>query len=237
MITYICEVAHNDSSKVVTRLEEDLQVKGFWVSNVQSIFPLLADPYFSTDYICINIEEFYKNDTVNAFDIINTLATLISCTVNRPDGVKTKKRKTKLVALIGDSTPIEFIREVSDLVNISYLIPRLGGKFTYDDLKDGLENVLKNGDRLHKKIKILIKAKKKISKEIIAQDEIQLTSRQKQVYDLVTTRGYSNKTIAKTLSITESTVKLHMSAILKKFMVRNRTQLVAFAKKKITISE
>ena len=55
--------------------------------------------------------------------------------------------------------------------------------------------------------------------------EIYLTDRQLQVYDLIATRGLSNKQIAKTLKISESTVKIHVSAILKNLCVRNRTQL------------
>ena len=55
--------------------------------------------------------------------------------------------------------------------------------------------------------------------------EIHLTDRQLQVYDLIATRGLSNKQIAKTLKISESTVKIHVSAILKNLCVRNRTQL------------
>jgi two-component system nitrate/nitrite response regulator NarL len=55
--------------------------------------------------------------------------------------------------------------------------------------------------------------------------DIHLTVRQKQVMDLVCHRGLPNKTIANMLHITESTVKIHVSAILKEYGVRNRTQL------------
>jgi DNA-binding NarL/FixJ family response regulator len=53
-----------------------------------------------------------------------------------------------------------------------------------------------------------------------------LTNRQKEVLELVRNRGLSNKKIAQTLKISESTVKMHISAILKSYGVRNRTQLV-----------
>jgi DNA-binding NarL/FixJ family response regulator len=58
-----------------------------------------------------------------------------------------------------------------------------------------------------------------------ASKQIHLTDRQQQVYDLIALRGLSNKQIAKTLKISESTVKIHVSAILKNLCVRNRTQL------------
>jgi len=55
--------------------------------------------------------------------------------------------------------------------------------------------------------------------------DVQLTLRQQEVFDLIANRGLSNKQIAKVLKISESTVKIHVSAILKTLCVRNRTQL------------
>lgn len=61
-----------------------------------------------------------------------------------------------------------------------------------------------------------------------AQDEIslKLTPRQSQVLKLICHRGLSNKAIGNILKISESTVKIHTSAILKRYGVKNRTQLV-----------
>lgn len=56
-------------------------------------------------------------------------------------------------------------------------------------------------------------------------DEIKLTNRQSEIFNLVCKRGLSNKKIAQILNISESTVKVHISAILKAYRVRNRTQL------------
>jgi DNA-binding NarL/FixJ family response regulator len=54
---------------------------------------------------------------------------------------------------------------------------------------------------------------------------IKLTPRQLQILHLIKTRGASNKMIARQLKISESTVKVHVGAILKKYGVANRTQL------------
>ena len=54
----------------------------------------------------------------------------------------------------------------------------------------------------------------------------QLTSRQKEVYDLIC-NGDTNKMIAKKLNLTEGTVKLHVRAILQTLGVNNRTQAVS----------
>lgn len=55
--------------------------------------------------------------------------------------------------------------------------------------------------------------------------DIHLTERQKQVYDLIARRGLTNKQIAQVLKISESTVKIHVSAVMRALCVRNRTQL------------
>lgn len=59
---------------------------------------------------------------------------------------------------------------------------------------------------------------------------IRLTERQQQVQKLLCERGLSNKAIARHLNISESTVKIHVSAILKRYAVRNRTQLALAVK-------
>ena len=58
---------------------------------------------------------------------------------------------------------------------------------------------------------------------------LSLTVRQEQVFKFITERGASNKVIAKSLGISESTVKLHVTEIFKKYGVRNRTQLAVFS--------
>jgi DNA-binding NarL/FixJ family response regulator len=55
---------------------------------------------------------------------------------------------------------------------------------------------------------------------------LSLTPRQTQVLKLICHRGLSNKAIGNILKISESTVKIHTSAILRRYGVKNRTQLV-----------
>jgi DNA-binding NarL/FixJ family response regulator len=56
----------------------------------------------------------------------------------------------------------------------------------------------------------------------------QLTDRQEGILRCIC-RGYSNKTIARTFDITESTVKIHVKVILRKIGVKNRTQAAIWA--------
>jgi DNA-binding CsgD family transcriptional regulator len=57
---------------------------------------------------------------------------------------------------------------------------------------------------------------------------VQLTKRQQDVLQLVK-MGASNKQIAQRLNLSESTIKLHMTSLLKKFAVQNRSQLAIFS--------
>jgi len=52
---------------------------------------------------------------------------------------------------------------------------------------------------------------------------LKLTNRQKDVLELLA-KGISNKAISHHLNISENTVKVHVTAILKKLDVSNRTQ-------------
>lgn len=67
------------------------------------------------------------------------------------------------------------------------------------------------------------------AKKTVTQNTIRLTSRQAQIVNLISERGLTNKKIAQALNITESTVKIHVSAILKAYGVRTRTQLALAA--------
>ena len=63
---------------------------------------------------------------------------------------------------------------------------------------------------------------------------MKLTKRQAEVLTWIQ-RGASNKQIAKTLNITESTVKIHVSRLLKLYAVRSRQQLAIYSSKNIII--
>ena len=56
-------------------------------------------------------------------------------------------------------------------------------------------------------------------------DHVVLTAQQQVIFDLIRYRGASNKQIARYMNLSESTVKFHVGAILKKYHLRNRTQL------------
>jgi len=373
-ITYICPVTPDDIvNEVCTRLQQELPVKLSGVDSINVLFPLLSNPKWNTDFLCIDIEHFYNIEGTKVYNIINTLKTLIDCTVYRPsESTKPKKRNIKILSIVGTDSDHKIMKETLPLVD--GFTPRMGNGITYQDIKETVINYLNSDFTVPKKLQDILDTNKKpkyvyyagdytekYSKEIINKlsdetnlevvscknwDEIDatiteqveyigfhvsvlehqnisiqemmtmldtkmklcgikipvvvavmknthintvkelrqfgvfgiipsvlnwdideailgfeaminhvpywpkhildqlpndkkpkviptngisLTPRQQQIFKLVSTRGASNKVIAKTLKITESTVKAHVSAILKAYGVRNRTQLVVSA--------
>jgi DNA-binding NarL/FixJ family response regulator len=240
IISYVCFDRNLcDVKPIVTKLEKDLPIIGYQINEINDLFPLLADPKFHTDYITIYVENFYKLDAVDHFELLQTLDTLLKCTVYRTDEhSKPKKRDTKIVAVIAEGTPLEIIKDILEFDVISYVTPAFSTSpnaiFKYEDCKEGIKNMIEGGDRVPESIKKFLKSKTINAKK---KNGIVLTPRQKQIFELVSKRGASNKIIAKTLNITESTVKLHMGAILKKYNVKNRTQLAVFSQKNNSLTE
>jgi DNA-binding NarL/FixJ family response regulator len=198
-------------------------------NTVEELFPLLSDPKFHTDLIVISIEMFYQRlDKLDMFDIIHTLSTLIKSTVYRTSKMpKPQVRSTKILVTVDERTDVKLIKEVMnfpDVASISWIIT------TEEDVQPVIDytNRIMAGDMTpHPRVLEMLKSKKKTP--VKKKDTITLTVRQAQVLQLVQTRGASNKTIARMLGLTESTVKLHMGAILKKYGVKNRTQLAVFS--------
>jgi DNA-binding NarL/FixJ family response regulator len=226
-ITYVCpEINPQDCVSAVHRLTDEFPIKFNTLGSIGEIFPLLSDPKFNTDVISIDIEHLCKNDSADAYQLIETLRTLLNCTVMRPPTGKPKKRDTKILAVIGETTNIEFVRELHKLVDGFTM--RLGEKFTFDDIRKECVKILEEDFTMPHKVSEMLKKEKKSSEKSSAP---RLTTRQQQIYNLIVDKGASNKTIGRMLNISESTVKLHMTTILKKYGVRSRTQLAVFAKK------
>lgn len=99
------------------------------------------------------------------------------------------------------------IQEKDDLTHIINTVKR--GKKYYD--LDLLEDIINNQSNIEN------------------EDTQILTSREKEVLDMVGV-GYTNKEIAKTLYISEHTVKKHITNILSKLDIRNRKDLIIYKK-------
>lgn len=217
-----------------SKLVNELPVQFQGIHSIPELFPRLSMPNENIDFVVLDVDDLYHVGGIDFFDLVRTLHTLIHCTVFRIRGeVKPKKRNTKIVAMIGEDTSSKLVKEVLSMPEISFLTVRYGPRVDYGLVKRSVENYINDGERAPKFITDLVKSPRTDRHR----PEDTLTVRQQQVYDLIITRGSSNKHIAKILSISESTVKLHIGAILKKYGLRSRTQLAVFSKKKIESTE
>lgn len=225
IITYVSP--NSETSLAAKQVCQNIGAEFTTLNSIQELFPLLSDTAYTTDLVLIDIEKFYDNENVDMFSIINAVSTLINCTVCRTGPGKPVKRTTIIAATVDITTDPRLIRELLG-TDISGIYPR-GASFTAEEKQLAIEELLKRHTHVPAKINALFKKKKKLVKPADS-NRIRLTPRQEQIAGLISSRGASNKVIARILNISESTVKLHMSAILKKYGVKNRTQLAVFSK-------
>lgn len=164
--------------------------------------------------------------------------TLYSGLISRPyefmDAISTvaklmpNPREIQIAVVINKDTPAKFVKDLQKSSCQGILLDI--NDYLMDDVMISIKAFI---NKIPYWPKNIINALPGSTKKENKNPNINLTSRQEQVLQLVQERGASNKMIAKTLGITESTVKLHMGQILKKFGVKNRTQLVAFSKHEV----
>jgi DNA-binding NarL/FixJ family response regulator len=200
------------------------------VETIEELFPLLSDPTYHTDFVAVCLDSLKKsNNDIDMFNVLLTLDTLIKSTVRRVSGSdRPQRRDTKIILLVTEKEDVKLIRQV---LNLPYIYAVAKVLEREEQVSDVIEYVkkLSNGEITHDP-DILERLKSKKKSQERKNGQIYLTNRQEQVLNLIQNRGASNKTIAKILGLSESTVKLHMGAILKKYGVKNRTQLALFSK-------
>lgn len=132
----------------------------------------------------------------------------------------------KVSVVITKNTNIKIVKELQRTSVTGILLDI--NEFTIDDISDALSHMVAGKSYWPKHILSQLPGNR--TTPTIA-NTIRLTARQEQIATLICQRGLSNKKVANMLTITESTVKAHVSAILKAYGVRNRTQLVLSAVK------
>ena len=139
----------------------------------------------------------------------------------------TENSKIKLGVCIDAVTSLATIKELqkSGILGIVPSFVDWGG----DECGNGIQSII-NGIPYWPK-HILAQLPGNDTKKMSTTNVIVLTARQQEVYNLIAERGLSNKQIARVLNIAESTVKIHVSAVMKSYCVRNRTQLALSAQK------
>jgi DNA-binding NarL/FixJ family response regulator len=220
----IAWVSNRHSSKhvdIITELESRLSLLIFPVDDASELFPVMSNYHIAL--VLFDAPSLFSNDNADAFSIINAAATLAKCGPSKNTGVASNTKCPTLGIIVDENTNISALKSISDTA-INGVVP-IGEKFTTDETEEAIVELLAGRCYLPKKVmnKLMNKKQKPIG-------EISLTPRQSQILTLIQERGASNKAIARTLDIAESTVKLHITQVLKKFGVKNRTQLALFAK-------
>lgn len=99
-----------------------------------------------------------------------------------------------------------------------------------DELVETIRDVLKGESKLHPKVTSHVMTHLKMGANQKASKISDLTKREKEVLNELA-KGKSNKEIASSLFITEKTVKTHVSNILAKLQLSDRTQAALYAVK------
>jgi DNA-binding NarL/FixJ family response regulator len=194
------------------------------VNDIQSFVGLLSNQSFHLDIVIIDIKKINELVKTNVYDIIYTLNTLGLCSTEKTKIGEIRPRDFSVAVGISLQDEISLIDEIirSDIRGIY----PLGKEFSDEERIESIDSIMCGKTFIPPSVKSMLNRNKKTK----SQEMPDLTARQKQVLNLVKTRGASNKVIARQLNISESTVKLHMSAIFKKYGVRNRTQLALSCK-------
>ena len=195
------DLANSKANEVIALL--DCRIK--WCT---SFLELSNSVYEQPKNIVVHVDKIKKNGSIAEFMLM--LDTLIKyANISRPN----------IGIVIEKDTDITTVKELQKH-KILGIVPSVES-FDKNECVKGINSLLNDQSHWPKEIISKLPGNKKS----ITKSNIHLTDRQTQVYDLIALRGLSNKQIARTLNISESTVKIHVSAIMKVLCVRNRTQL------------
>lgn len=194
--------------------ESHLAVEFKQVASILELCNELATSDQAVSLVTFDEPLLFENPNLSVFDITNLVQNF----------AKASKQQTvpNMAVYVDNKSSPKHIEQLLD-TEIKGFVPSIG-LFGVDDMVVAIAELLSNRLNVPRKLVdwFLHPHKSKLTTQ---SSSIVLTRRQTQILQLITTRGASNKLIARTLKISESTVKLHISAILKKYGVRNRTQL------------
>lgn len=154
-----------------------------------------------------------KSD-VSAKKIVTTVQTILDINVLKFGGI----RRHSVSILVGEPVPFTFAKELKEAGVVS-LIPKIS-VHGFESCVEANNDFFKQGG-VWPSYLIDYSTKHKLSTNY----NIALTQRQQQIADLIVQRGLSNKQIARHCGISESAVKLHISIVLKKYGIQNRSQI------------
>lgn len=210
---------HDEHTSAALRCNDEYvkEHKVKWVK--PSTWPALAmELERGCKYLAFHVDMISKLSHATANEFIDAIKTLVNFIPNSKD--------LKVGVVVTPTTPLAVIRDLQKsgvqglLLDINY--------YRVDEVQVGI-NAFVNDIPYWPKHIINELPGAEANLKCNQKNKITLTARQNQVLTLIKERGASNKVIAKALGITESTVKLHVTMIFKKYGVRNRTQLALFS--------
>lgn len=124
-----------------------------------------------------------------------------------------------------------------DFQNLVYFFGKVGAILPYTASADQIILIARG---LHKNLLIaplemlrIVRTENSNAQSPVQSDELELTARQRGVLAMLA-EGHSNKLIARRLGINDTTVRVHVRAVLKKLGVHNRTQAALVASRYLT---
>jgi len=183
-----------------------------FATDLESLTELISEP---TDLILFHST--MLDQRLSAQELVNMIYSLAFFTTGKT---------LKIGVVIDKNTPLSLVKELRS-TDVCGLIPS-SGSWSITASQNAVNEILTTGSYWPKDIIASLPGNE--VKPHPSKLPFKLTDRQKQIVDLICTRGLSNKRIALTLHIAESTVKIHVSAALKVYGVRTRTQLALAAK-------
>ena len=202
-------ITYQDMGKV-------LKIRTRNIDTLESAIAAIADPgnYDNVPTLVSLDGNYLLNSDVSAKKIVTTVQTVLDINVLKFGGA----RRHRVSILVGEPLPITFAEELKEAGAVS-LIPKIS-VHGFDSCIDANQEFFKHGE-VWPSYLIDHNIKHKSSTNY----NIALTQRQQQIADLIVRRGLSNKQIARHCGISESTVKLHIGIVLKKYGIQNRTQI------------
>jgi DNA-binding NarL/FixJ family response regulator len=190
------------------------------------LLPLISNPNFTIDLVLLDLPGIHEELGDESYELINTINTLLKTTLHRNWYGRTKLRNVMVAASLDKNCDPTLVKDTV-MMDLNGVYPD-DEDFLTLDREQALRDLLAGNNTMPQYFKDIIRPPKK--NRVKNQDEIYLTPRQEQIVKLICERGSSNKVIAKMLNISLSTVKLHVTAAMKKYKAKNRTQLALFVK-------
>lgn len=179
-----------------------------WESFIRSI----VMPTFTVDVIVIDDHMLQNMPHMHAYDVVNCVHTLRSHAA--PD------TPCAIYVAVNPQTMPEKIREWQNTPHVTGITCAFDASYAYAEFESSVNLMIHHTPHVCASVATRLDAGKSPPKKPKS-----VTLRQKQIWELIVKQGASNKQIAHRLNISEATVKQHVGIMLKKFTLRNRTQL------------